>query len=114
QTQIVTDNESNVALSGSVAGSTPDDPDLTNDAADFGVEVEAGTDVFLRKSRQPSGLLYTGQEVTFTLTPDFAGNLPADAVITDVLPENYEFVGVDEGGDWVCEGGRTVNCTWSG
>lgn len=113
ETQVLTGDDSNITVAGSIEGSVPDDPDLSNDASNFGIAIEPGTDVFLRKSRQPSGLVYVGEEVTFTLSPDFAGGVPLDATITDSLPSNYDFVSVSAGPDWTCDPGHPVNCTYS-
>lgn len=113
ETQVLTANESDLSVAGSIESSVPADPDLSNDASSFATDIQPGTDVFLRKSRQPSGLVYTGQEVTFTLTPDFAGGVPVDATITDSLPSNYTFTDVAAGAGWSCTPGQTVSCAYS-
>ena len=113
ETQVLTGDDSNITVAGSIEGSVPADPDLSNDASEFGIAVQPGTDVFLHKSRQPSGLVYLGEEVTFTLSPDFAGGVPLNAIITDSLPSNYEFVSVSAGQGWICDPGHPVNCTYS-
>lgn len=113
-TTVMTDNQSSLAVAGSIAGINPADPDLSNDAADFTVIVEPGTDLTLHKSRAPSGLLYLGQDVTFTLVPGFAGNVPLAAEITDSLPPNYEFLSVTPTPDtgWSCNDANPVACTY--
>ncbi|WP_177172490.1 DUF7507 domain-containing protein [Paracoccus alkenifer] len=113
RTQVLTDNASDITVAGSVDSDVtmPPDPDLSNDTGSFSVNVNPGTDVRLGKSRSPSGLVFVGQEVEFTLTPQFSGFAPLAAEITDNLPANYELVDVTAtGAGWTCNAVNPVSC----
>ncbi|WP_333684982.1 SdrD B-like domain-containing protein, partial [Pontibaca methylaminivorans] len=113
-TQILTADASSVSVAGSLSSSQPADPDLSNDENAFVIAISPGTDVRLGKARTPSGLLYVGQPVTFTLSPDFVGDAPLDAQITDDLPANYEFTSVSpSGAGWACHDTNPVECSYS-
>ncbi|WP_283180052.1 SdrD B-like domain-containing protein [Gemmobacter sp. 24YEA27] len=115
-TQVTTDNASNIAVAGSVTGTSPMDPDLSNDADNVSFAVQPGTDVSLGKSRSPSGLIFTGSPVTFTLTPGYAGGAPLEAQISDLVPPNYTITGVSAAGaGWTCPSpvGNAVSCSYS-
>lgn len=115
RTQVLTNDASDIAVAGSLAAgaATPPDPNLTNDTGAFGVNVNPGTDVRLGKSRNPSGLVFVGQEVAFTLSPQFSGFSPLIAEITDDLPENYELVDVSPtGAGWTCNAINPVSCSY--
>ena len=114
QTRAVTGDGSNVAVAGSLSDSAPADPDLSNDAASFNIRIDPGTDVRLQKARSPSGLVFVGQEVEFTLTPAFTGNAPVEATITDDLPANYELISTSPtGAGWTCNSVNPVSCSYA-
>lgn len=108
---------STIAIEAKLVGNTPKDPDLDNDQDKANVTVEAGTDVTLGKARSPNGAVWTGDDVEFTLTPNFVGNEPETATITDTLPEQYklvDFVAPPAGSGWVCRvSGQVVTCDYT-
>lgn len=115
ETQVTTDDSSTLPFAGSVTSTTPGDGDGSNNAADFLLDVNPGTDVFLGKTRAPMGAIFVGDAVTFTLTPGHAGWSPEDATITDTLPANYDLVAVTPtpGSGWSCSAtGRDVTCAF--
>ena len=114
--QVTVGNSSNILIAAEVIANSPLDPDVENNKALANMKVLAGTDVSLSKVRSPQGLLLTGSPVEFTLTPQVAGDEPSQAVIKDVLPENYEFVGFGNlaGTGWACVlTGREVVCEYT-
>ncbi len=114
--QVTVGNSSNILIAAEVIANSPLDPDVENNKALANMKVLAGTDVSLSKVRSPQGLLLTGSPVEFTLTPQVAGDEPSQAVIKDVFPENYEFVGFGNlaGTGWACTiSGRDVVCEYT-
>ncbi len=101
--QVTAENQSTITISAKVETvGGPEDPVSENNEMAVNQIIIPGTDVSLSKTRSPSGLILTGSEVSFTLTPAYAGTMPEQAIITDVLPENYEFISVTAGQGWVC------------
>lgn len=113
--QVVVENVSTITLGAKIDPTgKPQDPVSENNEASASLSVIAGTDVSIAKTRSPLGLLFTEDEVTFTLNPVYAGTVPSQASITDVLPDNYEFIGLDAGKGWVCpEQGQTIRCEYT-
>lgn len=114
--QVTVGTASIISIAGRVEGGTPRDAvqDNDNDSADL--EVIPGTDVRLGKSRSPGGLLLLGDEVTFTLTPDYVGTAPQTAQIIDTIPNNYnisDLAAIQAPAGWSCGlVGRTVTCDY--
>jgi uncharacterized repeat protein (TIGR01451 family) len=97
------------ALAGVTAGSPPD-PISANNVATLDIDVTAGSDLRLTKTRAPSGQLLVGDTVTFTLAGSYSGDAPINITIADTLPANYAFVSAS-GTGWTCtNGGQTVEC----
>jgi uncharacterized repeat protein (TIGR01451 family) len=97
------------ALAGVTAG-TPPDPISDNNVATLDINVTAGSDLRLTKSRAPSGQLVVGDTVTFTLAGFYSGDAPTNITIADTLPANYSFVSAS-GTGWTCtNSGQTVEC----
>lgn len=105
---------STLTPSGSVAqASGPLDPVTGNNTSTLNTTVTAGSDLALGKSRAPAGTLLVGQAVSFTLTPTYTGDVPANLTITDTLPANYTVGSVaSPQNGWTCSvAGQTVTCT---
>lgn len=112
-TQVTAENASNITIPVAVLGNAPRDPIPGNDNDTLDIDVAAGTDVSLVKTRGPLGPLLVGDTVTFTLTPRHVGSMPVVAEIADTLPANYAFDSVDFGAGWICpDMGQTLRCTF--
>jgi uncharacterized repeat protein (TIGR01451 family) len=97
------------ALADVIAGSPPD-PVADNNVATLDIDVTAGSDLTLTKTRAPSGQLLVGDTVTFTLAGSHSGDAPTNITIADTLPANYAFVSAT-GTGWTCtNSGQTVEC----
>lgn len=96
-TQVIAAEASTATASAQVISGTPRDPNNANDSAVAEIEILEGSDVSLRKSRSPAGLLLLGNTATFTLEPLVAGRVPTSAAITDSVPANYRILSVDAG-----------------
>jgi uncharacterized repeat protein (TIGR01451 family) len=97
------------AIADVVAGSPPD-PVSSNNVATLNIDVTAGSDLRLTKTRAPSGQLIVGDTVTFTLAGSHSGDAPTNITIADTLPANYSFVSAS-GTGWTCtNSGQTVEC----
>lgn len=106
---------STITPSGSVVNSDPADAIASNNTDTDNITVTAGSDVFISKSRSPSGTLLVGDTVTFTLDAAYTGGVPSDLVVTDTLPANYGIVSVSAPGGWTCTiVSQTVECTLPG
>ncbi len=103
-------SNSDVTALASVSAGTPPDPVSDNDVATLDIDVTAGTDLRLTKTRTPGGQLLVGDQVTFTLAGFYSGDAPTNVSITDSLPANYAFVSAS-GTGWTCSNaGQTVEC----
>lgn len=114
--QVLVGNASDIVIGGKVVSDKPLDPNVSNNQATANIKVLAGTDVSLSKARSPQGLILTGALVDFTLTAQFAGDEPAQATITDTLPDNYDFkeFSVPAGSGWSCNIiGREITCNYT-
>ncbi|WP_378945362.1 SdrD B-like domain-containing protein [Mesorhizobium sp. ANAO-SY3R2] len=113
--QVTTENASTITVAAQITSNGPRDPIHTNNDATADITIQPGTDVSIGKTRAPQGLILVGDEVTFTLQPRHAGVKPTQAAISDVLPANYQFVGVNAvaGSGWSCSAsGQTVDCNY--
>ena len=113
--QVTAEDISTIKFTAEVAplGETKD-PVHDNNLAEANLQVLAGTDVSLTKTRQSASPVLTGQKVSFTLTPDYAGTSPVQAVITDQLPDNYKFIELTNGVGWRCDhAAQLVKCEFS-
>ncbi len=110
ETQVTVGNESTITITANIGESRPLDGVAANNHAEIDQEVIRGLDVSLQKSRTPSGMLFVGEEVTFTLTPQYAGWLPGSARITDVVPDHYTVTNVlvGSGSGWNCDFAENV------
>lgn len=114
--QVTTENASTITVAAGVTSNGPRDPVNTNNDATANITILPGTDVSIGKARAPQGLILVGEQVTFTLQPRHAGVMPTQAAITDTLPANYAFVGVNAvaGSGWTCSAtGQTVGCAYA-
>lgn len=113
--QIAAAATSTVTISGSVATVTPSDPITANNTTTFNTTVTAGSDVSISKARSPSGSVFVGDTVTFTLGAQYSGDpVTGPIVITDTIPANYGIVSVtpSAGSGWTCTTtGQQVECT---
>ncbi len=113
QGQVAAAAGSTVTPVGSVSDGAPADPITDNNTATFDMEVTAGSDVAMAKSRAPGGEIQVGDEVTFTLSPSYTGSTPNGLTITDTVPSNYQIESVvpAPGSGWVCDmAGQDVTC----
>lgn len=114
--QVTTGNASDIAIAAQLDANEPLDPNVNNNQVTANIKVLAGTDVSLSKTRSPQGLLLIGDAVDFTLAAQFAGDEPSQAIITDTLPEHYDYkdIIVPAGSGWACNVvGRTITCTYT-
>ncbi len=106
-------NGSSLVAAGSVSVDSPVDP-LTDDNTDSQSTVlNEGSDVYLSKSNSGPGTILIDDEIVFTLSPGFTGDIPAGLQIVDVIPSTYEIGEIQVlSGGWDCEvSGQTVTCT---
>jgi uncharacterized repeat protein (TIGR01451 family) len=111
---IAVGSASTVTLSTSLLDGVPPDPNPANNSQEKNIDVPAGSDVRVSKSRSPAGELIVGQTVTFTLTPSYSGEVPNGLTLEDTLPANYSLVSVTPatGSGWTCTTvGQKVSCT---
>ena len=86
-------NGSSLVAAGSVSVDSPVDP-LTDDNTDSQSTVlNEGSDVYLSKSNSGPGTILIDDEIVFTLSPGFTGDIPAGLQIVDVIPSTYEIGG---------------------
>ncbi|PWK73960.1 SdrD B-like domain-containing protein [Aminobacter sp. AP02] len=112
--QVTTENASTITVAAAVMSSGPRDPVNTNNEESADIAILPGTDVSIGKTRAPQGLVLVGDEIVFTLQPRLAGKKPTQATITDVLPANYEFLGVNASSGWTCQAtGQTIGCAYA-
>lgn len=114
--QVTAGNASDIAIAAQLDANQPLDPNVNNNQATANIKVLAGTDVSLSKTRSPQGLLLVGDAVDFTLAAQFAGDEPLQAVITDTLPDYYDYknIIVPTNSGWVCNVvGRTITCSYT-
>jgi uncharacterized repeat protein (TIGR01451 family) len=113
--QIAAAASSTVTISGSVATVTPTDPITANNTTTFNTTVTAGSDLSITKARSPSGTVFVGDTVTFTLGAQYSGDpVTGPIVITDTIPANYGIVSVtpSAASGWTCiTTGQLVQCT---
>ncbi len=113
--QIAAAASSTVTISGSVVSVTPSDPITSNNTTTFSTTVTAGSDLSITKARSPSGNVFVGDTVTFTLGAQYSGDpVTGPIVITDTVPSNYGIVSVtpSPGSGWTCTTtGQAVQCT---
>ncbi|WP_333815249.1 DUF7507 domain-containing protein [Tabrizicola sp.] len=106
---------STLTVAGSVQMVTPSDPITANNTATFNTTVTAGSDLSIAKSRAPSGSVFVGDPVVFTLSAQYSGDpVLGPIVITDTIPANYGIVSVtpSAGSGWSCTTtGQQVQCT---
>lgn len=106
---------STITVSGSVQTVTPTDPITANNTTTFNTTVTAGSDLSITKARSPSGTVFVGDPVTFTLAAQYSGDpVVGPIVITDTIPANYGIVSVTPavGSGWTCTVTlQVVQCT---
>ncbi|MGQ5717548.1 hypothetical protein [Pseudochrobactrum asaccharolyticum] len=98
--KVTVSDGSSISLNATLVGDEPADPDLNNNQDEKTVRVTAGTDVSLSKKRNESEYVRVGDKVTFTLSPNYTGSEPTQAVVIDSLPSSYEFVEAIAGAGW--------------
>ena len=102
---------STVTAVGTVSGGSPADPLSANDTDTLDLTVTAGSDLRLSKSRAPSGNLFVGDPVSFTLQPSYSGDVPGGITVSDSLPANYAITSISAPG-WSCvQTGQQVDCS---
>lgn len=92
------------------------DGDLTNNTQPLDVPFTSGTDMAINKSVSPSGIVVTGDQVTYTLTPRRLGGVnPSNVVVTDTLPAGLTYVSHSASTSWDCNFvSPTLTCTYLG
>ncbi|MFA9229627.1 MAG: beta strand repeat-containing protein [Microgenomates group bacterium] len=112
--QVIAGNGSTVSAIANIAGTTPADPNTSNNTATLNTSVTAGSDVTIAKSRSPVANILVGDTVRFTLSPSYTGDVPNTLTVTDTVPAAYSVVSaVPAGGSgWSCSVvANTVTCT---
>ena len=109
--QITASTGSTVTMTGTVSSSVPTDPDSANNTALISTSVTAGSDVSIAKSRTPSGEVFVGDTVTFTLAAQYTGDDVNGIVITDTIPANYSITSAVGAGYACTLTGQLVRCT---
>ncbi len=109
--QISAASNSAVTLSASVSSVVPADPISTNNNALINTTITAGSDVSITKSRSPSGAVFVGDAVTFTLAAQYTGDTVNGIVITDTIPANYAITSAIGSGYACAVTGQVVTCT---
>jgi uncharacterized repeat protein (TIGR01451 family) len=102
-----------IAVAPTAPGSDSQDPDTTDNTANFNTTVNAGSDLALNKTRSTSGSLLVGSNFNYILTPTFTGNSPSGITVSDTLPNNFTIgtLAATQNG-WSCSNsGQTVTCT---
>ena len=99
----------------SVGAASPDN--LTaNNTSTVNIPVTAGTDVSLVKTKSLASV-FVGDSFNFVLTPQYSGDFPAGATMTDVVPAQFTITSpaaFSQSG-WNCTVSvQTVSCTRSG
>jgi len=104
---------STVTISGSIITATPTDPVTGNNTAVFSTTLSGGSDLSITKVRTPSGEVFLGDAVVFTLAAQYSGDaVVGPVVITDTVPANYDIVSVAPSAGWSCTvTGQLVECT---
>jgi len=100
--QVGVGNGSEVSTQVNVDNVDPGDPIPANDQDTATMDVTAGLDAYVAKSRSPSGTLIEGDTVTFTITSGYSGDAPTGATITDNVPSNYTIQSVTGAGGYSC------------
>ncbi|MEL7178719.1 MAG: SdrD B-like domain-containing protein [Pseudomonadota bacterium] len=111
--QIVVASPGEVTDTAAVSNGSPGDGQSDNNVVTFSTLIDPGSDVTIAKSAADTVIL-VGEETTFTLSPSYFGDDPTGLEITDVIPDNYTIVDVDDSGSpFVCPvpGNNTVTCT---
>ena len=112
-TQVTAANASTATASATVMGGAPRDPSNANDSGLADIVILEGTDVTVRKTRAPLGLMLLGDSIAFTVQPQVAGRDPSAARITDTVPVNYAIDRVDAGAGWTCGiSGQAITCDY--
>ena len=110
--QVAAASGSDITAAASVINQNPSDPVSSNDTASGTVNITAGTDVAINKSRSPAGSLLVGDSVTFSLDTSYTGDAPSGLSLTDTVPANYSITAVNATGGWVCvNAAPMVTCT---
>ena len=98
-----------------VGAASPDN--LTaNNTSSVSIPVDAGTDVSIVKTKSLASV-FVGDSFNFVLTPQYSGDFPAGATMTDVVPAQFTITSpasFSQNG-WNCTvSSQTVSCTRSG
>lgn len=110
---------STLTLSSSVSitsSSAAQDPDTSNNSATVNTAVTSGSDVRLSMSSSTGSPVLVGSTFNFVLASSFSGDNPANLVLTDTLPSNYQILNAASfsSNGWACTvSGQTVRCTRS-
>ena len=113
--QVTVGYESTITIAGQLEVTSPGDPNTTNNNAKVDQKVLPGTDLSLQKTRAPQGLLLVGDDVTFTLNPQFVGTAPKTATIVDIIPAAYSDLDFSllQGSGWSCTlSGQQLVCNF--
>ncbi|MEJ6388769.1 DUF7507 domain-containing protein [Gymnodinialimonas ulvae] len=89
---VVAGGGSDVSLSATVNGTTPDDPVGSNNSTSDQMLITDGTDVSVTISRDTGPEILSNTPVEFTLSPQYSGDAPDTVTITHTVPPQFTFV----------------------